>query len=299
MIAITKSYAGEPIKLANFAAKKLLPLSGISRARVQNQPRTDMKILVCIKQVTDQESRLTVNPEKTWADYGENASYWINRYDEHAVEEALQIREKISSAVIDIVSIGPARVKTAIKRCMEMGADQGFHLRYDCEDYLSPSLKSRLIAEFCQARAYDLILTGVMSEDMMSGQTGPMTAARLGIPSAASVMKLEVDLEKECLQVERELDAGHRCLMELKLPALASVQSGLNRPRYPSLSNVMRAKNTEIIEISCADSLPAAEYETVEKIQEAGSDRAGIRLQGTTAEKAAALWQLLHEKSLL
>ncbi len=258
-----------------------------------------MKILVCIKQVPDQESRLTVDPEKAWAGYAENASYWINRYDEHAVEAALQIREKLPGTVIDIVSIGPARVKTAIRRCMEMGADQGFHLRYDREDYLSPSIKSRLIAEFCQDRDYDLILTGVMSEDMMSGQTGPMTAARLVMPSAASVMKLEVDLQKQCLQLERELDAGHRCSMELTLPALAAVQSGINRPRYPSLSNVMRAKNTEIAEISCADSLLDAKYETVEKIQEAGSDRASIRLEGTTAEKAAALWQLLHERSLI
>ena len=258
-----------------------------------------MKILVCIKQVPDQESRPIVNQNKTWAGYAENASYWINRYDEHAVEAALQLREKFPGTVIDIVSIGPERAKSAIKRCMEMGADQGFHLRYDYEDYLSPSVKSRLIAEFCHERAYDLILTGVMSEDMMSGQTGPMIAARLGIPSATSVMKLEIDLEKQCLQVERELDAGHRCSMDLALPALAAVQSGINRPRYPSLSNVMRAKNTEIFEVSCDDSLSTARYETVEKIQEAGSDRAGIRLQGTTAEKAAALWQLLHEKSLI
>lgn len=258
-----------------------------------------MRILVCIKQVPDQESRITVDPEKAWAGYAENASYWINRYDEHAVEAALQIREKLPGTMIDIVSIGPARVKAAIRRCMEMGADQGFHLRYEHEDYLSPSIKSRLIAEFCRDRDYDLILTGVMSEDMMSGQTGLMTAARLGIPSAASVIKLEVDLEKQCLYVERELDAGHRCFMELKLPALAAVQSGINRPRYPSLSNVMRAKSTEIAEISCDDSLLDAKYETVEKVLEAGSDRAGLTLQGSTAEKAAALWQLLHERSLI
>jgi electron transfer flavoprotein alpha/beta subunit len=127
---------------------------------------------------------------------------------------------------------------------MEMGADQGFHLRYEHEDYLSPSIKSRLIAEFCRDRDYDLILTGVMSEDMMSGQTGLMTAARLGMPSVASVMKLEVDLEKQCLQVERELDSGHRCLMELKLPALAAVQSGINGPvTLPCPCHA--AKNTE------------------------------------------------------
>lgn len=257
-----------------------------------------MKILVCIKQVPDQESRPTVNEKSTWAGYGENTAYWINRYDEHAVEEALRIREKVSETVIDIVSIGPARVTSAIRRCMEMGADRGFHICIDSEDYFSPSLKSRLIAEFCHDREYDLILTGVMSEDMMSGQTGPMIAARLGIPSATSVLKLAVNSERS-IRVERELDSGHRCSMDLVLPALVAVQSGINRPRYPSLSNVMRAKNADIKEIRYVSSPLMGRYETVEKIQEAGSDRAGIRLEGTTAEKAAALWQMLHEKSLI
>lgn len=258
-----------------------------------------MKILVCIKQVPDQESRPTVNQAKTWAGYAENASYWINRYDEHAVEEALRIREMIPGTVIDIVSLGPDRVKSAIKRCIEMGADRGFHLYYDCADYLSPSIKSRIIAEFCKNEGYDLILTGVMSEDMMSGQTGPMIAARLGVPSVTSVMKLEVNAEKQSIQVERELDSGHRCFMEFALPALVAVQSGINRPRYPSLSNVMRAKNTEITEIRGTVSLPDPKCETVERISKVGSDRAGIRLEGTTAEKAAVLWHLLHEKSLI
>jgi electron transfer flavoprotein beta subunit len=241
-----------------------------------------------------------VNQAKALAGYAENASYRINRYDEHAVEEALRIREMISPKTeVDIVALGPERVKSAIKRCIEMGADRGFHLYYDRDDYLSPSIKSRLIAEFCKKAEYDLILTGVMSEDMMSGQTGPMIAARLGFPSAASVMKLEINAEKQSIQVERELDSGHRCSMELMLPALITVQSGINRPRYPSLSNIMRAKNTEITEIRCTGNLPVFKYETVERISEAGSDRAGIRLEGTTDEKAAALWQLLHEKSLI
>ncbi|MGE5371174.1 MAG: electron transfer flavoprotein subunit beta/FixA family protein [Solirubrobacterales bacterium] len=258
-----------------------------------------MKILVCIKQVADQESRPAVNPEKTWAGYAENASYWINRYDEHAVEEALRIREMIPGTVIDVVSIGPERVKSAIRRCLEMGADQGFHLIHDCDGYVSPSLKSRLIAEFCHDKVYDLILTGVMSEDMMSGQTGPMIAARLGVVSATAVIKLAVNADERHIRVERELDSGSRCSMDLALPALAAVQSGINRPRYPSLSNVLRAKYAEITEIACAAGLSAGSCEGVESIQDAGSDRAGMRLEGTTAEKAAALWQMLHEKSLI
>ena len=180
-----------------------------------------------------------------------------------------------------------------------MGADRGFHLRHDSEGYLSPTVKSQLIAGFCQEREYDLILTGIMSEDMMSGQTGPMIAARLGIPSASSVMKLEILTETGSIAVERELDGGHRSSMVLALPALAAVQSGINRPRYPSLSNVLRAKNAEIREIKSNIDHNTLKYENVAKVFAAGSERAGIRLEGSTAEKATALWQLLHEKSLL
>ncbi|HOQ10426.1 MAG: electron transfer flavoprotein subunit beta/FixA family protein [Syntrophomonadaceae bacterium] len=258
-----------------------------------------MKILVCIKQVPDQESRPMVNVQRTWAEYGDKTAYWINRYDEHAVEEALRIKDIMPETSIDIVSIGPQRVTSAIKRCIEMGADQGFHLYYDRMEYVSPSLKSQLIAEFCRNRKYDLILTGVMSEDTMSAQTGPMIAARLGIPSATSVIKLDVHATGGYIRVERELEAGHRCSLDLALPALIAVQSGINRPRYPSFSNVMRAKNTEIKEIRYDMNVPAGRYETVASIQEAASERAGIRLEGSTAEKAAALWQLLHEKSLI
>lgn len=258
-----------------------------------------MKILVCIKQVPDQESSLTINTGKTWVIYGKNTSYWINRFDEYAVEEALQIREIIPTAEIDIVSVGPERVSSAIRRCIEMGADRGFHIYLDSEDYVSPSIKSLAIAEFCKNREYDLIITGIMSEDMMSGQTGPMIAARLGFPSATSVMKLEVNTSRRCIQVERELDAGHRCSMELSLPALVAVQSGINRPRYPSFSNVMRAKNTEITKVTYDANLTGHKHEYIKKIQDTGSDRVGIKLEGTTTEKAIKLWQMLHEKSLI
>lgn len=258
-----------------------------------------MKILVCVKQVPAQEARPVVNAQRTWAEYEGKTAYWINRYDEHAVEEALRIKEKLPGTMVDIVSIGPPRVTSAIRRCLEMGADRGFHLYYDSSEYASPSLKSHLIAEFCRSMDYDLILTGVMSEDMMSAQTGPMIAARLGIPSATSVISLKVHDAEGCIRVERELEAGHRCSLDLTLPALVTVQSGINRPRYPSLSNVLRAKNTEIEEIRCDTSAAAGRYETVARIQEAQSERAGLRLEGTTTEKAAALWQLLHEKSLI
>lgn len=258
-----------------------------------------MKILVCIKQVADQEAKFTIKENKAWLSYEAKTSYWINRYDEHAIEAALQIREAIPDTTVDIISIGPERVRTAVRRGMEMGADAGFHLLYDKEAYLSPAVKSRLLAIFASEQAYDLILTGVMSEDMMSGQTGPMLAARLGIPSATSVMGMEVNIETESIHLERELDSGGRAKMDLSLPALIAVQSGINRPRYPSFSNVMRAKNTDIIELVDVDTSLAHNYERVKEIIDIKSDRDGLRPEGTREEKAQVLRQILYEKSLI
>ncbi len=258
-----------------------------------------MKILVCIKQVAEQEADLILDTNKTWARYDEKTSYWINRYDEYAVEAALLIKEQIPDTSIDIVSIGPRRVQKAVRRCMEMGADHGFHIYLDKTGYISPAIKSRLLAEFASKRNYDLIITGIMSEDMMSGQTGPMLAARLEIPSATAVIEIDIQPEEKTIGIQRELDSGHRSKMNLTLPALIAVQSGINRPRYPSFSNLMRAKKTKITEISDYNNIPAYNYEKVREIIAIKSDRAGIRLQGTSEEKAEELWLMLYEKSLI
>lgn len=258
-----------------------------------------MHILVCIKQVPDPESKPLLSQDGTWASYGVNTAWRINRFDEHAVEEALLIREKNPGTEIDILSIGPDRSKAAIRRCIEMGADRGFLIYHEAEGYISPSVKAGIIADFTSTMQYDLILSGTMSEDMMSGQTGPMTAALMGIPSATSVISLRLDSNEYTLDAERELDGGARSVVRLKLPALIAVQSGINRPRYPSLSNVMRAKNVEITEIRSTEQSANRRYEEVISVKSASPEKVGLLLQGTTREKADELWCILHAKSLI
>lgn len=258
-----------------------------------------MHILVCIKQLADAESKPFINEEGTWADYGHNTAYRINRFDEHAIEEALRIKEDLPGTEVDILSVGPERVKNSIRRGLEMGADRGIHICHDIPGYTSPSLKARLIVNFCTSMRYDLIITGVMSEDMMSGQTGPMVAALLGYPSAAGVIKLEAGTAEKSIHVVRELDGSSLCSMDISLPALVTVQSGINRPRYPSLSNVMRAKTAAITEIRSGKNLVPGEYESIGRVLDARPQRAGRVLDGTITDKAEALWQILHKKSLI
>lgn len=258
-----------------------------------------MKILVCIKQVPNQDAKFVINADNNGVIYDVNTAYWINMYDEYAIEAALKIKEMIADSSLDILSLGPKRVETAIRRGLEMGADNGYWLVYEGKTPLSPTIKSQIIADFCQGREYDLIITGVMSEDMMSGMLGPMLAARLDIPSATSVMQFKINTETNNIWLERELDGGQRGSMELKLPALITVQSGINRPRYPSFSNIMRAKKTEIREVDIPSHLHNLQYERIADIPAAEEGRKGIKLTGSISDKADTLWQLLHEKSLI
>lgn len=258
-----------------------------------------MRILVCIKQLADPESKPVISADGRWAEYDGRTAWRINRFDEHAIEEALQIKETIPGTEVDILSVGPERVKTAVRRGIEMGADRGIHIYLEDSGYTSPSVKAHLIADYCSCMRYDLILTGVMSEDMMSGQTGPMLAALLGCPSASGVMKLVPDAENMKVHVVRELDGLSTASMDMMLPALVTVQSGINRPRYPSLSNVMRAKTAVITEIRSCAGITAQKYETAEAVLDARPERSGKILQGTPADKAEELWQILHKKSLI
>lgn len=258
-----------------------------------------MRILVCIKQLADAESKPLLNTEGTWAEYGNNTAYRINRFDEHAIEEALRIKENHPGTEVDVLSIGPERVKTAIRRGIEMGADTGIHIFLDAPGYISPSVKARMIVNFCTGMRYDLIITGVMSEDMMSGQTGPMTAALLRYPSAAGVIKMEAYPAEKMIHVVRELDGTSVCSMDIRLPALVTVQSGINRPRYPSLSNVMRAKTAVITEIRSMGKAVPGGFESVNRVLDARPQREGRVLDGTITDKAEALWQILHKKSLI
>ena len=233
-----------------------------------------MNILVCIKQVADSETKPVITEDGKWAAYGENAAYRINRFDEHAIEEAIKIKESLPGTEVDILSVGPERVKNAIRRGLEMGADRGIHIHLEDRGYASPLLKARLITNFCASIRYDLIITGIMSEDMMSGQTGLMVAALLDYPSAAGVMKLEVNPVLMEARIERELEASAACSMKLKLPALVTVQSGINRPRYPSLSNVMKARTAVITEIKSRENINKGGYESVTRVMNTRPQRA-------------------------
>jgi electron transfer flavoprotein beta subunit len=282
-----------------------------------------VKILVCVKQVPDAEAPIGI--AGNGRSLAVSAGDWrMNRFDEFAVEEALRIRKSAPGSIVEAVSVGPARAVAVLRRALAMGADEAFHiLREAVEDPL-PGDVAAWIAAAVRDRGYDLILTGVMSEDAMHAQTGPVLAELLGIPCATAVIAVrlcpetgappeerntEVGSRKQdaggvcpqpcVIRVERELEGGLREALEMPLPALIAVQSGINRPRYPALSHVLRAQS-QALPIVPVGALPAPpRRERVIRLAWMEPSGKALFLAGTPAEKAERLAALFREKALL
>jgi electron transfer flavoprotein beta subunit len=258
-----------------------------------------MKILVCVKQVPESEIPIRIDESIGWIQRDAITEFKMNRLDEYAVEEALLIKEAIAATRIDIVTVGPDRCDEVVRRAMGMGADAGVHIRTAPDGYQSPCCVATAIADFARSRNYTLILTGAMSEDSMQGQVGPMLAARLGFAWATSVIFERIASDTKTIYVEREIESGHRDALELKLPALITIQSGINTPRWPSLSNLLRANSQDLEEVSISDPAGLQQMEHPAKVAYPGKNRAGLVLTGSRAEKAASLLAVLREKSFL
>jgi electron transfer flavoprotein beta subunit len=284
-------------------------LSNPERGTLNLEPKkgVPMKILVCLKQVPELEADVAVSAEGRTVVWDDSCEYRMNRYDEFAVEAALQLREVCSGEgstgeppwSIDLVTVGPQRAADVLRRGMGMGADRGYHLL--CADAVDPSpfQVAGWIATALPSRSYDLILTGALSEDLMQGQTGPVLAAMLGIPAITAVISIDATAGPDALVVSRELEGGERTLLQSPLPVLLAVQPGINRPRYPSLSHLLRANRTEVDTIAVADLATVDPRQQRVAMGRPGKRRAAAVLEGTLQEKAAALKKILQRKAVV
>jgi electron transfer flavoprotein beta subunit len=256
-----------------------------------------MKILVCVKQIPDPDAPVRITADGRWIDM-DGAAYVMNRFDGFALEEALQIREEIPDTRIDVVTVGPERAESVLRRSLGTGADHGIHILAETDGYLGPFATATWIAAYARACNYDLILAGVMSGDDMNGQVGPLVAEMLQLPCATSVIFRRMMPEKDRIYVEREMEGGLRDALEIKLPALLTLQSGINRPRYPSLSKMLRANKhaIEVVPSGSLDSLPV--HLSVMKTTLPQKTRAGLILEGTPREKASQLLDILQTCSM-
>ncbi len=213
-----------------------------------------MKIMVCVKAAPLPESNFRINSA---GDFYEEAglAFQVNEYDLYAMEEAVRIRERLGplgKVEITVVSAGPARVEAQLKKAMGLGADHGVRIDDPEASPRDALALASLLAAWAKDKNFDLILCGVMSQDLQRGQVGPMLAERLSLPCATAVISLELSADRKKITCERELEAGERERVELPLPALVTIQSGINLPRYASLSNVLRVKGMKIPSVPAA-----------------------------------------------
>lgn len=253
-----------------------------------------MKILVCVKQVPDTEAHPVISGDPRWIEE-EKIAFRMNRYDEYALEEALIIKDQNPGTVIDVITAGPERAGAVLRKGLEKGADHSVHLRFG--GYHAGAYETAdLIASYAEGKNYDLIFAGVMSEDAMQSQVGPMIASLLSIPCAVSAVKTEIDYNEKIIIIQSELEGGYIETFRLKMPCLITFQTGISQPRYPSLSNVLRARSMFPEVIDCKSK---TQGEWGRKLAYSESGDKGIRLNGSIEEKAVRLVEILHARGFL
>jgi len=206
-----------------------------------------MKIAVLVKQVVGSESALEISQDQKWID-NSNATFVINPPDNYAIEEAMLIKEKVGAGEVVIVSMGPQRVQKVIREGLSKGADRGIHIETESLNEIDPLYTSKVLAETLRDENFDLILSGLQSDDSGMGQTGVLLGELLNMSTAT--LAIETDIDQNKIRVKRELESGWFQWVELEFPASVSIQSGINQPRYPSLKGIMGAKKKEIKVIS-------------------------------------------------
>ncbi len=251
-----------------------------------------MKIVVAIKQVPARDSHLSIAASGKWIEEAD-LSYEINEPDAYALEAGLQLKEAHGGEVVAL-GAGPARVAQTIREALAKGADRAIHIEEEDQRALDPLATARLLAAALRSEAPDLVLTGLQSDDLGHGQTGAMLAELLGLPHATIVMHVE-KLDRG-IRVKREFEDGWFQHVEMPLPALLTIQSGISKLRYATLMGIKKARTKEIRRVTPADLGvgPLPPSVTVDRLYLPQRTKRTQVFQGSPREAAAQLVEKLR-----
>ncbi len=257
------------------------------------------KILVCLKQVPHKDARLDLRSDGSWIQ-DDNIKFEINAYDQYALEEALRLKDKGDAEVV-VATIGPDRASQSLRTALGMGADRAIHIWDDALASTDSLGIAKALAAVAKSESFDLILTGLMSDDANYGLTGPMLAELLGIPHITSVVK--TDFKNGEIEVERELEGGALEVASIPQPCLLAVQTGINEVRYASLKGIMQAKKKPFDKKTLGDlGLDAgsvAPKAQIEKVYSPPKGEGAELVQGTPEEAASQIVTKIKELGLL
>jgi electron transfer flavoprotein beta subunit len=252
-----------------------------------------MKIAICIKQVPTREWQPRLNDTKTWIREHE-ASYEMNEPDAYALEEGLRLREKHGGEVV-VCSAGPARVQQVIREALARGADRAIHVEDDALGAADAFTAASALRPAMQEERFDIILTGLQSDDQGHAQFGPVLAEKLGVPHSTIIMEVQADPATASMRVKRELEGGWFQYVTMPLPALLTIQSGINQLRYATLKGIMAAKKKEIRKVAPPAGL--ASRLKVVALYAPQKSKQTVMIGGSAADAAKELVQRLREEA--
>ena len=250
-----------------------------------------MKIAVCIKQVPTREWQPRLNDDKTWV-REQDVSYEMNEPDAYALEESLRLREKHGGEVV-VCSAGPTRVQQVIREALARGADRAIHVEDAALGAADAFAAAAALAPAMAEEKFDLILTGLQSDDQGHAQFGPVLAARLGVPHSTIIMAVEIS--GATMRVKRELEGGWFQWIGMPLPALLTIQSGINQLRYATLKGIMAAKKKEIKKV--APPAAVVSRQKVVALYAPQKQKQTVMIGGSPAEAAKELVKRLREEA--
>ena len=209
-----------------------------------------MKSLVLAKQVPGNDSPFRIDGAGTWVEEG-NLTFGLNDYDRYGLEAVLKLKDAGHVTEVVALTVGPERASAVLRTCLATGADRAIHVKDDALAGADPLSVAKVIAAAIKGEEFSLIVAGLQADDDNYGQTGPLLARLLDRPCATAVMGLE--LQDGVVRVERELENNLLQVVDLTLPAVITVQTGINEPRYASLKGIMGAKKKEIKTVGLSD----------------------------------------------
>jgi len=252
-----------------------------------------MKIAVCIKQVVTREWQVRVNESKTWV-RDQDASWELNEPDAYALEEALRLKEKHGGEVV-VISAGPARVAQVIREALARGADRAIHVQSDGLAAADAFAVADALAGAIKDEKFELVLTGLQSDDQGFAQVGVVLAERLGMAHSTIIMDVQVTGSE--LRVKRELEGGWFQWLTMPLPAVLTIQSGINQLRYATLKGIMAAKKKEIRVAALAQ--PAAPRQRIVSIYVPEKGKKTELISGSPADAAKTLVARLRDQRVI
>jgi electron transfer flavoprotein beta subunit len=249
-----------------------------------------MKIIVAIKQVPARDSQLRIDSSGKWIQTSDLA-FEINEPDAYALEAALQLKEKNGGEVVALCA-GPASAAQTIREALAKGADRALHIEEDNLSALDTLGVARLLAKAVSTENPDLILTGLQSDDLGYGQTGVIMAELLGMPHATIIM--QVEKKDSSIRVKRELENGWFQHVEMPLPAVLTIQSGITKLRYATLMGIKKAKSKEVKRLTAAELGVALQSTvTIDRVYAPQKSKQTQILDGSPKEAAAKLVEKL------